>query len=54
MIYDPVDVRTSVSNKRQVWWGGGGGGKMPIKIVKQREIILEKAIHGYVERTHVN
>ena len=22
VIYDPVDVRISVSNKRQVWYGG--------------------------------
>ena len=22
MIYDPVNVRISVSNKRQVWYGG--------------------------------
>ena len=34
--------------------GGGGGGAMPFILVKQREIILEKAIHVYVERTHVN
>ena len=52
-MYDPVDVRTSVSNKRQIWWRGGGGA-MPFILVKQREIILEKAIHVYVERTHVN
>ena len=26
MLYDPVDLRISVSNKHQVWKGGGGGG----------------------------
>ena len=25
MIYDPLDVRNSVSNKRQIWWRGVGG-----------------------------
>ena len=25
MIYDPVDLRISVPNKRQVWWEGAGG-----------------------------
>ena len=29
MIYDPVHVRTSVSNKRQVWWGGEGESDPP-------------------------
>ena len=29
MIYDPVDVRISVSNKRQVWWGGPSEGSRP-------------------------
>ena len=34
--------------------GWGGEGTMPFVLVKQREIILEKAIHVYVERAHVN
>ena len=29
MIYDPVDVRISVSNKRQILGRGGGGAPFP-------------------------
>jgi len=55
VIYDPVDVRTSVSTrenglKQTSGLMGGRGGTMPFISVIQREIILEKAIHVYVER----
>ena len=57
MIYNPVDVRVSVSNKRQVWWGRGGkcfgfGGRKSLLLItlhRCRRGLIDSISDQYLE-----